>query len=123
MTASGRSRVERHKTKVDRKTKSLSNYETKEPPSGTAWQRAGVPGETVSGMIVRGFIVRDVLGRLALMARGCACARQCCQNCDDHPAARRSSKLVDDPSVGGVWGCAGVNDGPIATENRVSHLR
>ena len=34
-----------------------------------------------------------------------------------------SVELVDDPGMGGVWGCAGVNDGPIATENRVSHLR
>jgi len=32
--------------------------------SGTDWQRAGVTGETVTALIVRGLIVRDRDGRL-----------------------------------------------------------
>ncbi len=38
--------------------------------SGTDWQRAGVPGETVTAMTVRGLVERDALGRLALTGRG-----------------------------------------------------
>ena len=30
--------------------------------SGTDWQRAGVTGEMVTGMIVKGLVVRDALG-------------------------------------------------------------
>ena len=37
--------------------------------SGTDWQ-AVVPAEAVTRMIVRGVVVRDALGRLALTARG-----------------------------------------------------
>jgi hypothetical protein len=38
--------------------------------SGTDGQRAGIPGETVVNMTVKGLVVRDALGRLALTARG-----------------------------------------------------
>ena len=34
--------------------------------SGTDWQRAGVPGEIVTEMIVKSLVVRDALGRLTL---------------------------------------------------------
>ncbi len=43
--------------------------------SGTDWQRAGVPEETVTRMTVKGLVVRDALGRLALTARGRAVLR------------------------------------------------
>ena len=36
--------------------------------SGTDWQRAGVPGETVVDMIVKGLVVDYGLDRLALTA-------------------------------------------------------
>ncbi len=38
--------------------------------SGTDWQRAGVTGETVTALVVRGLIVRDGDGRLTLTSRG-----------------------------------------------------
>jgi hypothetical protein len=38
--------------------------------SGTDWQRAGIPGETVVNMTVKGLVVRDGLGRLSLTGRG-----------------------------------------------------
>jgi hypothetical protein len=43
--------------------------------SGTDWQRAGVTGETVTALIVRGLIVRDGKGRLALTDDGRAVLR------------------------------------------------
>jgi hypothetical protein len=41
----------------------------------TDWQRAGVPEETVTRMTVRGLVVRDTLGRLALTVGGRAALR------------------------------------------------
>ena len=38
--------------------------------SSTDWQRAGVPGETVTGMIVKGLVVRGAVGQLELTDRG-----------------------------------------------------
>jgi hypothetical protein len=38
--------------------------------SGTDWKRAGVPSETVTALIVRGLLVRDGVGRLALTNSG-----------------------------------------------------
>jgi hypothetical protein len=38
--------------------------------SSTDWQRAGISGEIVTAMIVRGLIMRDALGRLGLTDRG-----------------------------------------------------
>jgi hypothetical protein len=38
--------------------------------SGTDWQRAGLPGGTVTEMTVKGFVSRDALGRLALTNSG-----------------------------------------------------
>jgi hypothetical protein len=38
--------------------------------SGTDWQRAGIPGETVVNMTVKGLVVRDALGRLSPTGRG-----------------------------------------------------
>ena len=38
--------------------------------SGTDWQRAGVPGETVVDIIVKGLVVDQGLDRLALTASG-----------------------------------------------------
>jgi hypothetical protein len=38
--------------------------------SATDWEHAGVPGDTVTGMMVKGLIVRDTAGRLALTDRG-----------------------------------------------------
>jgi hypothetical protein len=38
--------------------------------SGTDWKRAGIPGETVTSMILKGLVVRDALGRLDLTGRG-----------------------------------------------------
>jgi hypothetical protein len=43
--------------------------------SGTDWQRAGVTGETVTALIVRGFLVRDGKGKLALTDDGRAALR------------------------------------------------
>ena len=43
--------------------------------SGTDWQRAGVTGETVTAMVVRGLLVRDAKGRLALTDDGRAALR------------------------------------------------
>ena len=43
--------------------------------SGTDWQRAGVTGETVTALVVRGLIVRDGKGRLALTNDGRAALR------------------------------------------------
>jgi hypothetical protein len=43
--------------------------------SGTDWQRAGVTGETVTALIVRGLIVRDGHGRLTLTDQGRALLR------------------------------------------------
>ena len=43
--------------------------------SSTDWQRAGVASETVTGMIVKGLIFRDAVGRLALTDRGRAVLR------------------------------------------------
>src|SRR5215467_2823769 len=43
--------------------------------SGTDWQRAGVTGETVTAMVVRGLVVRDAQGRLALTDAGRAALR------------------------------------------------
>ena len=38
--------------------------------SGTDWQRAGVTGETVTALIVTGFLVRDASGQLTLTDNG-----------------------------------------------------
>ena len=38
--------------------------------SSTDWQRAGVPGETVTSMIVKGLVVRGAVGQLELTTRG-----------------------------------------------------
>jgi hypothetical protein len=38
--------------------------------SGTDWQRVGITGETVTALVVRGLIVRDAAGRLALTDDG-----------------------------------------------------
>ena len=38
--------------------------------SNTDWEHAGVPGETVTAMVVRGLIERDAGGRLDLTERG-----------------------------------------------------
>ena len=43
--------------------------------SETDWQRAGVTGETVTNMIVKGLVVRDALGRPALTDDGRATLR------------------------------------------------
>jgi hypothetical protein len=43
--------------------------------SGTDWQRAGVTGETVTARVVKGLLVRDSLGRLALTEDGRAALR------------------------------------------------
>ena len=43
--------------------------------SGTDWQRAGIPGENVTEMVVKSLVVRDALGRLALTNGGRAAAR------------------------------------------------
>jgi hypothetical protein len=44
--------------------------------SGTDWERAGIAGETVTGMIVKGFVVRDALGLLTVTGRGRMALRQ-----------------------------------------------
>jgi hypothetical protein len=38
--------------------------------SGTDWQHAGLTGENVTGMIVKGLIERDAGGQLSLTDRG-----------------------------------------------------
>jgi hypothetical protein len=38
--------------------------------SATDWERAGITGETVTAMVVKGLIVRAALGRLTLTDRG-----------------------------------------------------
>ncbi len=38
--------------------------------SGTDWQRAGVTGETVTTLVVKGFLVRDAKGHLTLTDDG-----------------------------------------------------
>jgi hypothetical protein len=38
--------------------------------SSTDWKRAGIMSETVTALIVRGLLVRDGVGRLALTNRG-----------------------------------------------------
>jgi len=43
--------------------------------SGTDWQRAGITGETVTAMIVKGLIVRDAHGRPVLTELGRAALR------------------------------------------------
>jgi hypothetical protein len=43
--------------------------------SGTDWQRAGITGETVTALVVRGLIVRDAKGRLTLTDDGRASLR------------------------------------------------
>jgi hypothetical protein len=43
--------------------------------SDTDWQRAGIAGETVTALIVKGLIVRDAIGRLTLTDRGRAALR------------------------------------------------
>jgi hypothetical protein len=43
--------------------------------SGTNWQRVGITGETVRTLIVKGLIVRDPAGRLALTDNGWAALR------------------------------------------------
>ena len=43
--------------------------------SGTNWQRAGITGEVVTALIVRGFLVRDETGHLALTDNGRAALR------------------------------------------------
>jgi hypothetical protein len=42
---------------------------------GTNWRRAGLTGETVTTLIVRGLIVRDKQGRLVLTDDGRAALR------------------------------------------------
>lgn len=43
--------------------------------SGTNWQRAGVTGETITALVVRGLIVQDGRGRLVLTDDGRAALR------------------------------------------------
>jgi hypothetical protein len=43
--------------------------------SDTDWEHAGIPGETVTAMVVKGLITRDGGGRLALTERGLAVLR------------------------------------------------
>jgi hypothetical protein len=43
--------------------------------SGTDWQRAGVMSETVTALVVKGLLVRDAGGRLALTKDGRAALR------------------------------------------------
>jgi hypothetical protein len=43
--------------------------------SGTDWQRAGITGETVTALVVRGLIMRDAKGRLTLTDDGRASLR------------------------------------------------
>ncbi len=48
--------------------------------SGTGWQRAGVTGETVTALVVRGLLVRDANGGLTLTV-ALRCGR-CCRGCE-----------------------------------------
>lgn len=43
--------------------------------SGTDWQRAGLTGETVTALVVKGLLVRDGAGRLVLTDDGLAALR------------------------------------------------
>ena len=43
--------------------------------SGTDWQRAGVTGETITALVVRGLIARDARGHLTLTDDGRAALR------------------------------------------------
>jgi hypothetical protein len=43
--------------------------------SGTDWQHAGIPGEIVTAMVVKGLIERDAAGALALTDQGGAVLR------------------------------------------------
>jgi hypothetical protein len=43
--------------------------------SGTDWVHAGVTGETVTAVVVKGLISRDAAGMLALTDRGCVVLR------------------------------------------------
>ncbi len=43
--------------------------------SGTDWQRAGVTGETVTALVVKGLLARDSVGRLILTEGGRAALR------------------------------------------------
>jgi hypothetical protein len=43
--------------------------------SGTDWQHAGVPGETVTAMMVKGFVSRNTAGEVALTDSGRAVLR------------------------------------------------
>jgi hypothetical protein len=43
--------------------------------SGTDWQHAGIPGETVTTMMVKGFINRDPAGEIVLTDSGRAVLR------------------------------------------------
>jgi hypothetical protein len=43
--------------------------------SGTDWQRVGISGETVTASIVKGLLVWDAAGRLALTDAGRAALR------------------------------------------------
>jgi len=43
--------------------------------SGTDWQRAGVTGETVTALVVKGLLSRDSVGRLILTEGGRAALR------------------------------------------------
>jgi hypothetical protein len=43
--------------------------------SGTDWQRAGVTGEIVTALVVKGLLLRDSVGRLVLTDDGRAVLR------------------------------------------------
>jgi hypothetical protein len=43
--------------------------------SGTEWEHAGITGDTVTGMVVKGLIERDAGGRLSLTDSGRAALR------------------------------------------------
>jgi hypothetical protein len=43
--------------------------------SGTNWQRVGIAGETVTALIVKGLIMRNAAGHLALTDEGWAALR------------------------------------------------
>jgi hypothetical protein len=49
--------------------------------SNTDWEHAGIPGETVTAMVVKGLIERDAGGRLARRAGALRC-RHCCRSYD-----------------------------------------
>ena len=50
--------------------------------SETDWQRAGVTGETVTNMIVKGLIVRDALGHPPSRMMGAPRCGRCCPTYD-----------------------------------------